>query len=134
MSKELTAYVQKRMGHAKKTLWEVEVQVENGLWNIAINRLYYACFYAVTALLHNEGLETRTHSGAQRLFNLHFIKAGIVSRELGELYAVLMDMRQDADYEDEVEYDEEAVTKLLPQVNRFIAGIESILSREVQSG
>ncbi len=93
-----------------------------------MNRLYYACFYAVTALLHNEEFDTKTHSGAQRMFNLHFIKPGIISKEYGELYTSLMDMRQDADYEDEVEYEENDVMKLLPSVNRFIEVIERLLS------
>lgn len=133
MSREMTEYVQKRMVHAKKTVWEAGIQLENNLWNIAVNRLYYACFYAVTALLSHRGSDTRTHSGAQRLFNLHFVKPGLVSREFGELYSVLMDMRQDADYEDEVEYEEEDVRKLLPQVNSFIAEIERILLNPTQS-
>lgn len=127
MSVERVEYVRKRMEHATKTLWEADVLVKNELWNIAVNRFYYACFYAVTALLHNEGHETKTHSGAQRLFNLHFVKPGVVDRALGELYSVLMDMRQDADYEDEVEYAEEDVTTLLPRVRAFIAEIEHIL-------
>ena len=32
-----------------KTLAEMEVQLQNGLWGLAANRLYYALFHAVSA-------------------------------------------------------------------------------------
>lgn len=46
--KELVEY---RFSKAKKTLEEVDLHIENELWNTAVNRLYYACYYAVSALL-----------------------------------------------------------------------------------
>jgi uncharacterized protein (UPF0332 family) len=97
---------------------------------MAVNRLYYACFYSVTALLHNNGLDTKTHSGTQRMFSLHFIKSGIIKKEFGELYAILMDMRQNADYEDTVEYEREDVMKVLQPAHELIAAIEDVLARD----
>ena len=44
------------------TFGEVQIHLENALWNTAINRLFYACYYAVTALLIDQGIETKTHS------------------------------------------------------------------------
>ena len=81
------------------------VLIENLLWNTAVNRLYYACFYAVTALLHNSNLDTKTHSGVKRMFSLHFIKNGLISEDIGAFYTDLFNMRQNADYEDEIEYE-----------------------------
>ena len=49
--------VQYRLANAKKTLREVDLLIQNRLWNIAVNRLYYACFYAVTALLLNNEIK-----------------------------------------------------------------------------
>ncbi len=46
--KELVSY---RIARARETFKEVNLHIENKLWNTAINRLYYACYYAVTALL-----------------------------------------------------------------------------------
>ena len=43
--------VKYRISKAQETFREVEKHIENELWNTAINRLYYACYYAVTALL-----------------------------------------------------------------------------------
>ena len=44
-----------RMESAKRLLVEIESHIDDGYYNTAINRMYYACFYAVSALLiHNE--------------------------------------------------------------------------------
>jgi len=49
---ELVKY---RLRRARETYKEVDILVENQLWNTAVNRLYYSCFYAVIALLAAHG-------------------------------------------------------------------------------
>jgi hypothetical protein len=44
-------YVKYRIGHAIETIEEVRVRIGNKFWNTAINRMYYACYYAVSASL-----------------------------------------------------------------------------------
>ena len=76
---ELVAF---RIARAKETFEEVNIHLESKLWFTVVNRLYYSCFYAVTALLHLNGIETKTHSGARQMFGLHFVKTGIVPTQL----------------------------------------------------
>ncbi len=40
-----------RIKRARETFNEVPTQIENGFLNTAVNRLYYASYYAVVALL-----------------------------------------------------------------------------------
>jgi uncharacterized protein (UPF0332 family) len=40
-----------RLERARETLEEARVLLEKGHANAGVNRLYYACFYAVSALL-----------------------------------------------------------------------------------
>ncbi len=40
-------YAEYRLQRAKETIAEVEKHIENEFWNTSINRMYYACFYAV---------------------------------------------------------------------------------------
>ena len=56
-----------RIKKAGQTFNEVEVLIENEFWNTAVNRIYYACFYAVTALLIKNGFSTQTHSGTRQM-------------------------------------------------------------------
>lgn len=44
-------YIAYRIQKAKDTIREVEIHIQNEFWNIAISRMYYACFYAVNALM-----------------------------------------------------------------------------------
>ena len=67
-----------RIAKAKTTLEEVKLHIENELWNTAINRLYYACYYAVIALLLDKGIQPKSHTGVRQMFGLHFIKTGII--------------------------------------------------------
>ena len=71
-----------RITRARETLKEVDVHIENQLWNTAVNRLYYACYYAVIALLISKEIKTHTHAGARQMFGLHFIKTGLILKML----------------------------------------------------
>lgn len=46
--KQLVRY---RFNKAQDTFQEVDVLIENSLWNTVVNRMYYASYYAITALL-----------------------------------------------------------------------------------
>jgi uncharacterized protein (UPF0332 family) len=47
---ERKALVNYRIKRANGTLHEINILVENELWSVAVNRLYYACYYAVIML------------------------------------------------------------------------------------
>ncbi|MDR1517280.1 MAG: HEPN domain-containing protein [Dysgonamonadaceae bacterium] len=71
----------------------------NALWRTAANRLYYACYYAATALMVQYGYQTYTHSGLIGLiglFGLHFMTTGQISDETGFVLRQLYEMRQKA--------------------------------------
>lgn len=93
-------YIKYRLEKADETLRAAQVLLQNKLWNSVVNRLYYACFYAINALLVQNGISAQTHAGVKTQFFLHFIKTKKVSQELGKLYADLFDGRQKGDYSD----------------------------------
>lgn len=39
-----------RLDSARNLLLEIESHIERGFYNTAMNRMYYACFYAASAL------------------------------------------------------------------------------------
>ena len=49
---------------AKSTFAEHEGLTEKGYWNTLANRLYYALFHAVSAMLISDGREVGSHKGA----------------------------------------------------------------------
>jgi len=120
--------VKYRLEKANATLAEVSVQFENQFYRTAANRLYYACFYAATALLINNGYETHTHSGVKTLLGLHFIKENKLEKFYGKLYDTLFNLRQTGDYEDWVYLNEEDVLPLLKPAENFISEIEKLVN------
>lgn len=116
-----------RIAKAKETLNEVQLHIQNQLWNTAVNRLYYACYYAVIALLIKNKIEAITHSGTRQMFGLHFVKPGLIHKELGEYYSAIFDMRQTGDYEDFMDFSEGDVIKLVRPASELILTIEKML-------
>lgn len=125
---EKKALIRYRMTCAHETLREVvDVQIKNGAWNTAVNRLYYACYYAVTALLVNVDIHTKTHAGAIKMFAQYYLRPGRISEETGVFYGRIFDMRQGADYEDFLDFLEEDVIDLVEPAKALIAEAAKIL-------
>jgi uncharacterized protein (UPF0332 family) len=125
---EREAIVAHRLQRAKETLVEA---VDNGKmkhWHVAANRLYYACFYAVSGLLLQNGLSSRTHGGTIGLFGQHFAAKGIISKEQNKFYQQLFDFREKGDYDDWLEIEEQDVLPLLEPARQFLETIENLIS------
>ena len=117
-----------RLNRASETLQEMDIHLENGLWNTAINRLYYACYYAATAILLDSDIKASTHSGVRQMLGLHFVKTGKLSADLGKVFTDLFDKRHASDYDDFITVTREDVEDLLPPAREFIARIKFLIS------
>jgi len=124
-------YINYRIERAYEALNDARYLAEKESWNATVNRLYYACFYAVTALLLNNNLDTKTHSGAKRRFGLHFVNTGLISMRFNELYSDLMDYRQKGDYSDFMDNDRDNVLPLINPVEEFINTIKQMIPADV---
>ena len=111
-----------------KTLAQLDVQLREQLWEMAANRMYYALFHAVSALLIHDYHEVGTHRGAVNKFSLFYVKEGIFAKEEGRLYSQLQRLREDGDYncsidveQKEVEEKVEPTRQLIDKIKRYIA-------------
>ncbi|MDY0342888.1 MAG: HEPN domain-containing protein [Lentimicrobium sp.] len=120
-------YIKYRIQRANETIGEVCVLIENRFWNTAINRMYYACFYAVSALLAKDKIDVSSHSGVRQKFGEYFVKTGIFDRDLAKHFTELFEKRHKGDYNDFYDFDEETVMRLYPVSQKFIGEITKIL-------
>lgn len=97
-SEERKLIVNLEIDKARKTFSEIEVLRQAGLWDNIANRLYYAAFHAVSALLINDGHPVGTHQGAVVMLHQYYVKSGILSKEEGAFYSQLQTMREKSDY------------------------------------
>jgi uncharacterized protein (UPF0332 family) len=116
-----------RKDKARETLDDARMLLRDGTPSSALNRIYYAMFYEVLALLHTKDLSSSKHTGVRALFNEHFVKAGIVPVELGRLFSRMYDFRQKSDYGDFVKIQPEKVNEWFEQAVAFINEIDQII-------
>ena len=121
---ELVKY---RLDRAYESFEEAIILSEKGKWNAVINRLYYACFYSVNALFLNNGIISKTHSGARSLFHLHFIKTKLIENQIGEYYSRVFDLRHSGDYQDMIILTKEKIEPLIEETERFILSIKKLI-------
>ncbi len=99
-----------------------------GAYAFAINRAYYALFYAVSALLLEEERRFKKHSGVRAAFNRYFIKVGRVQKRYGDLYNQLFDDRQAGDYIALTEFDAQYVQEKVDACEVFLANLRSLFT------
>ena len=122
--KERIEYTKLRMETAYKTYQAARVLSQNGFWNSAVNRLYYAVFYAVNALLVSREIYTNSHGGIRTQFSKNFIKTKKLDKKYGKLLVQLYDWRQKGDYENLFDFSEESVNQLFDPVQEMLSTIE----------
>lgn len=121
---ERKVIVELEIEKADKTLSQVYVQVNAGLWDMAANRLYYTLFHAVSAMLIHDHHEVGTHRGAASRFHLFYIKTGLFSKEEGRLYSQLQSLREDGDHNCAIEVMEEEVVSKIELARRLLEKIK----------
>ena len=124
---EKRALVTYRMQKAYNTVTEAEDNAKSGHWTLAANRLYYALYYAASALLLSQGFIAHTHAGVIRIIGLEFVVKGILTKEDGRLFSLLFEMRQGGDYDDFLEWTEEDVAPYFEKVVVLIRKLEGLI-------
>ncbi len=123
----IQALVSYRFQRAQETIAEVPFLTEQGYYNTAINRLYYACYYAAVALLIKHDINPSTHAGVKQMIGMHFVAKGLLSRELGRCFSLLFERRHSSDYDDFAYSSETEVDELYPKAKAFIEAVGNLL-------
>ncbi|MBK6266783.1 HEPN domain-containing protein [Marivirga sp. S37H4] len=125
---ERNDYIKYRIKTSFSTFDAAKLLAQNGYWNSAVNRLYYASFYAVNALLVSEKVHIKSHTSTKTQFSQHFIKPDKLPKKYGILYSRLFDWRQKGDYDNAFEYNAEDVDPLIEKVEEMLTEIANYLS------
>ncbi len=112
--------IQYRLERAEETVEDANLLAKSGHWNPCVNRLYYSCFYAVTALLAQHELSSSKHTDVRSLFNREFVKTKKVPKKMAVLYNDLFEKRQEGDYVDFVYFSESEITPLIRKTEDFV--------------
>lgn len=121
------AQVIKYPARARQALSAGELALAHDDYITAVNRAYYATFYAANALLSTKGLERSKHSGVIAAFRQHFIKTGLIEAEYSDIYGAVMEDRAEGDYNLEFDTDADQAEQDMARAQRFLARAEHAL-------
>jgi uncharacterized protein (UPF0332 family) len=128
MKAEDRDYAEHRMARAWQSIDEAEYLLQGGYTVLVVNRIYYACFYAVSALLLSEGLSSSKHSGIMTFFDKQWMKTGRAPASMGKFYHVIFEQRQTGDYEDLPAFERDDIVNWLAEARSFVAWIKTWLN------
>ena len=128
MTNEERSLIAYRISRAHEALEEARILFDAGHINSYVNRLYYACFYATSALLLTKNLSTNRHGYLRSLLHKEFVKTGSIPQEMGKHFDLLFTNRQKGDYADLVEFKADQVADWLAPTKTFVSHIEGLIS------
>ena len=120
------------MDRAYETLEEAKLLFESQMYFGAINRIYYAIYYAVYALVVLKGVYPEKHGGTHHLFNLHYVKSKIVSKDLSVFLKDMYEYRRQGDYEATISFSKEEVETVLDQCVMYVGEIDKLLETLIE--
>lgn len=118
-----------RLHRANSALEEAEFNADGGYYNTAVNRLYYACYYAASALMLKHELSAVTHKGIKVMLGLHFISKGLLEPKYGRIYDDVFNHRHSGDYEDFVYCDNEVYQRLKRESIQFVETLTRLIQK-----
>lgn len=125
--KSRAEYVIYRLQRAEETLMEADCLASNHHFSGAVNRLYYSCYYAVSALLIAKEIQATTHLGVRGMFGMKFIKTGIIDIKHGKFFNEIFELRHSNDYDDFIFCDEETYLNFRPKAESLINTIKDYI-------
>ena len=112
---------------ASESMETAQSEYDSGRYTTAVRNLYYACFYALTAVLPQEGHSFKKHTAVKAALHKNLIRAGIVKPNRGKFYNKIFDCRHEGDYQPLRVFESEEVKTLLDEGADFLANMEILL-------
>jgi len=127
---EIRALVSHRMDKSLESLRAAEIMLDNGMLSFGMNRIYYALFYAVQAILISKNVSFSKHGPVKAYFNRELIKTGDLPVEMGRLFNKAFEYRQKFDYVDFAQPERDTVAEYIESARRFVSKIQEFLQEK----
>ncbi len=119
-----------RMENSSDSLKVAQDCLTKGYYKDAVNRSYYAVFYAVKSILALEGKDFKRHKDVIAYFNQAYVASGVIPREIGRKVGRLQQKREKSDYDDFYLASKEETMEQIVNANEVIAAIKEYLKKE----
>ncbi len=115
-----------RIDRANEAIIEAKEALELNHLILAVNRIYYACFYSVEALMLTRDFSTKNHGALKGEFNKAFIHSGILDKKYYKILSNAFENRQTGDYGDFVKFNKDEVGNSLTEAKEFVTEINKM--------
>lgn len=116
-----------RMEKSQESIKAANLMLKEEMLVFAMNRIYYAMFYAVQALLGKKNVSFSKHGQVKGYFNREFIKSGVFPIDMGRLYNKTFEYRQKFDYVDFATPEKDMIIDYIQKAEQFANSIGEYL-------
>lgn len=126
---EMQEFIDYRLSKSEEVYQAAILLYNAGQWNSAVNRLYYACFYASSALLLKRGVGAKSHAGVIAKFSETVVRTGEISADEYRVYSKLLNWRTKGDYSDMFDFSKDDLDDVLQPVRIFLNRVRQIIEK-----
>lgn len=116
----MTPEQQALLDKAQRSLEAAQSLIQQGFYDFAVSRAYYAMFYIAEALLDQEGLSFSSHAAVISAFGQYLARTGKVPAELHRQLIDAQAQRTRADYDPEPDLSQIDAEVLVKQAHTFM--------------
>lgn len=116
----MTPEQQALLNKAQRSLAASQSLIEQGFYDFAVSRAYYAMFYVAEALLDREGLSFSSHAAVVSAFGQYLARPGKVPVEFHRHLIDAQAQRTRADYDPNPDLSQLDATRLVSQAQAFL--------------
>ena len=123
--------IQLRLTQASETLHESQVLIEQNSPRGAINRAYYAMFYALQALALQKQQPVSKHTGILSFFDREFVKTGIFEPSFSRAIHAAFEQRQKSDYRETSQPSFDMAKNTFNDAKNFVKAVSDYLTQSL---
>jgi uncharacterized protein (UPF0332 family) len=123
-SDEISAYLER----ADSSL-QAAKDIQDRYPDIAASRAYYAVFYASSALLLSEGIDSSKHSGVIAAVHRDFVRTGRLGKDFGKNLNWLFELRNIGDYGVAVHVSNDEAARAIQVAEGFMQEVKTLLKK-----
>lgn len=124
--KEISANLER----AQQSIYAAQELDGRGFYDFAGSRAYYAAFYAASAVLLSQDIESSKHSGVIANIHQKLVKTGKLTKEQGKALNWLFELRSIGDYGIVEHVSKEESQKAILAAQDFLDAIKSLIKEK----
>lgn len=132
-NQERIDYVNHALVKSLNALKASKTLLDNGMYDDAISRAYYAIFGCTRCFGILDNVITSKHSGIKSHFDMHYVKTGIFDKEFSKILHSSFEARQFSDYDLKGDLaTQEDAKKAVDKAFKFVPEVKILIDAKIQ--